>query len=474
MVAFEVGAVVSDPQISSGNLADRVCELSAHIQAATARLAEMAAQLDDSGNWSREGMRSCAHWLSVNTGCDAWTGAEIVRVGHALDDLPAIGEAFRTARLSFDKARAVTRVATPADEDIWLDVALAASGAQLTRICNAFRRSTAADGEDRTARQQAQRKLRCWWREDGMLELFATLPPEDAQVVLAAIESVAAARPAKTATRPAQAPDPGAADREVPDTGAGNPEPPSFPALDTYGARRADAFVRICESWLTGGSAQERRLPRRELVVHVDIETLVKGTEGGRCHLEDGPAITVDMARRIGCDANIVAVIERDGLPMDVGRRRRLATPQQRRALQVRDGTCRFPGCSVPASVCRPHHVEFWWLGGPTILSNQVSLCEFHHNRLHDGIFRIVTLGGGDFRFETPEGRPIQPAHRPMVDPVRGGLTEVRRLAGAAGMAAGPGVARAGDGGAAFELGYAVEVLQGARQFALARGAPSG
>src|SRR4030088_104486 len=144
MVSRCEGEVV---RISSGARADGVCELSAHIQAATAQLAQMVAELDDIGDWSREGMRSCAHWLSVNTGCDVWTGAELVRVGHALVELPAIREAFATGRISFDKARAVTKIAPPADEDVWLDVSLAASGAQLTRICNAFRRSIAADGE---------------------------------------------------------------------------------------------------------------------------------------------------------------------------------------------------------------------------------------------------------------------------------------------------------------------------------------
>jgi hypothetical protein len=430
----------------------------------------MAAELDDTRDWAREGMRSCAHWLSVNTGCDVWTGAEIVRVGHALSELPAIGAAFATARISFDKARAVTKVATPADEDVWLDVALAASGAQLTRICNAFRRSAAVDGEDLTARQQAQRRVRYWWRDDGMLDLFATLPPEDAQVVLAAIESVAAARPAKAVASEEASPELSAAVSAGASTA--NREAPSLPALDTYGARRADAFVRICEGWLTGGEAEERRLPRRELVVHVDIETLVNATEGGRCHLEDGPAITVKMARRFGCDADIVAVIEQDGLPIDVGRKRRLASPRQRRALQVRDGICRFPGCAVPASSCRPHHIEFWWRGGPTTLANQVSLCEFHHNRLHDGIFRIEKLEGGDFRFETPAGRPIQPADERAVDPQVGGGAELRRVAEAAGVPADPDVGRAADGGSGFDLGYAVSVLRGTREFALARGAP--
>ena len=36
---------------------------------------------------------------------------------------------------SFDKIRAVTRVATPEEEEVWLMVALHASGGQLARIC---------------------------------------------------------------------------------------------------------------------------------------------------------------------------------------------------------------------------------------------------------------------------------------------------------------------------------------------------
>jgi Domain of unknown function (DUF222) len=62
--------------------------------------------------------------------------------------------------------------------------------------------------------------------------------------------------------------------------------------------------------------------------------------------------ISAAVARRLGCDAQMVAITEREGLPIDVGRSRRLFTKPQRRALQARDLTCRFP-----AAGCR--------LGGP-------------------------------------------------------------------------------------------------------------
>src|ERR1700680_2076677 len=103
----------------------------ARIHAATAELVALSAELDRSGAWAAHGMRSCAHWL---IGVDVQTGAEMVRVGHALKNLPALAAAFEEGRISFDKIRAVTRVATPADDDVWLMVALHASGGQLARI----------------------------------------------------------------------------------------------------------------------------------------------------------------------------------------------------------------------------------------------------------------------------------------------------------------------------------------------------
>lgn len=62
------------------------------------------------------GVRSCAHWLSINIGCDVSNSGEMVRAGHALEALPVLRAAFADGRLSFDKVRAVTKVATPDDD----------------------------------------------------------------------------------------------------------------------------------------------------------------------------------------------------------------------------------------------------------------------------------------------------------------------------------------------------------------------
>src|SRR5262249_40330366 len=60
-----------------------------------------------------------------------------------------------------------------------------------------------------------------------------------------------------------------------------------------------------------------------QLVVHVDVGLLTGEDPKGRCHLEDGTPISAAVAHRLGCDAQVVAITERDGLPIDVGPARR-------------------------------------------------------------------------------------------------------------------------------------------------------
>jgi hypothetical protein len=424
---------------------DRICELSARVHATMSELVALAADFDDNHGWDGYGIRSCAHWLAINAGVDVWTGMEMVRVGHALSELPLLAEAFASGELSFDKLRHVTRVVQPSDEGLWLEVALHASGSQLARICRGFERATADPGAAEA--HLARRGLRSWWREDGMLELVAVLGPEDGAVVLAALEKVHPTAPAyeAAAAQEAAATDPGVL---------------LDPAEDPWAARRADALVEMANQWL-GGSLQTGESARR-LVVHVDLDALVGDPADGGCRSEDGPPLPGAVARRIGCDTELVAVAERNGLPIDVGRARRTISPRQRLALQARDSTCRFPGCGVPASRTEGHHLRHWADGGRTDMDNLLSLCRFHHHRLHDGAFDIVVLPGGKLRFDGSDGRPIGSESRT----VRIRTVIPGDLAGV--------TPRARDGGAPCDFGYVVETLAAASRAAVAaRAGPS-
>jgi hypothetical protein len=113
-----------------------------------------------------------------------------------------------------------------------------------------------------------------------------------------------------------------------------------------------------------------------------------------------GDQITAAQARRLACTAKILpAVLGGASLPLDLGRVRRLFTPAQRKALLIRDQTCRAEGCDTPGTWCEAHHLDPWTTGGPTDLDNGILLCSHHHHRAHDTGYRTDRLPSGDLRF---------------------------------------------------------------------------
>ena len=94
-----------------------------------------------------------------------------------------------------------------------------------------------------------------------------------------------------------------------------------------------------------------------------------------------------------------------DGSVLDVGRRTRAISPALRRALDHRDGGCRFPGCGL--RLCDGHHVQHWADGGETKLGNTLLLCRRHHRAVHEEGFTVELLKGGEARFYRPDGRRL-------------------------------------------------------------------
>src|SRR5690242_21370208 len=96
-------------------LGDEIAELSAHLDAATARLLMLIREFDARGGWNT-GFRSCAEWLAWRVGLDLGAARERVRVARALGTLPLLADALANGELSYAKVRALTRVATPQTE----------------------------------------------------------------------------------------------------------------------------------------------------------------------------------------------------------------------------------------------------------------------------------------------------------------------------------------------------------------------
>ncbi len=182
--------------------------------------------------------------------------------------------------------------------------------------------------------------------------------------------------------------------------------PEARPPLST---RRADALGLLAERFLAVAPEAEDGLQSADrylLTIHAPVTALPSRAQVDPADppcLEQGPVLSNETVRRIGCDAALVRLLESgDGEPLDVGRKTRVIPPAIRRALKRRDGGCRFPGCDRTKFV-DGHHIEHWADGGETRLSNLVSVCRYHHGLLHEGGYTVVKRGA-EFHFFRADG----------------------------------------------------------------------
>ena len=108
------------------------------------------------------------------------------------------------------------------------------------------------------------------------------------------------------------------------------------------------------------------------------------------------------------CDSQLTLVATNViGVILNMGRRARLATRAQRRALTVRDGGCVFPGCGAPATWCDAHHVQHWEHDGRTDMRNLALLCRYHHGVTHRTGWAMTATEDQRFTWTTPSGATL-------------------------------------------------------------------
>jgi hypothetical protein len=380
------------PLGSLEELGECIAELAAQISAATYELLVMLREFDERGGWN-SGFLSCAHWLGWRVGLDLGAAREKMRVARALAALPLLSEAMRRGEVSYSKVRALTRIATPANEHDLLIFARAGTAAHVEKLVRGMRRVDRACSEcedDGEVRRHAARFLRAYTDEDGMVVVTGRLAPEAGAALLRALDAGV-----EELYGPRRGQPPGGAPAPTDDVSAEQ--------------RRADALGLVAESALAAGLDPGSRGDRYQVVVHVDAEVLPAGGEGGSSCLSDGSHVSAETSRRLACDSALVVMRHAaDGRVLDVGRRTRAISPGLRRALAHRDGGCRFPGCG--RKLCDAHHVEHWADGGETSFANTLLLCRRHHRAVHEEGFSMALAPDGEARFYRPDGRPLPEA----------------------------------------------------------------
>ena len=378
----------SDAQSAELNrLGDEIAELSAHLDAATARLLDLIREFDARGGWGN-GFSSCAAWLSWRVGFAPGAAREHVRVARALGTLPLLSQALARGELSYAKVRELTRVATSETEERLLAVGLAGTAEHVERIIRGWRRMDRKAEAQEAVRQHAGRALHVYPDEDGTVRVRGRLAPEVGALLLKALE---AAREALNQQRRQEDPE-----RDQP----------------TMEQQQADALALLAETALHHGVDPGAPGERYQVVVHVDAAVLADPDQPGQSVLEDGARVPAGTSQRLACDASrVVMRHDVDGRLLEVGARTRTIPPALRRALHHRDRCCRFPGCGV--RIGQGHHIRHWAQGGPTTLSNLALLCRRHHRAVHEEGFQVERQRDGRLQFRRPDGCVVLDAPLP-------------------------------------------------------------
>ncbi len=392
-------------------LGEQIAEMSAHIDAAMHRLLTAIREFDLAAGWHVQGALSCAHWLAWRVGWNLRTARERVRVARKLAELPLVDEQLRLGAMSYSQARAISRVATAENEAVWVAYAQRMPASQLDTLCRSYQNVQAYDqargaaigakAEGEVAAQVvAQRRDTRRSLNNGKVKFEIVLPSDEAAMVWAALNAVI------DTTRLDPTP---AEPTPVKPTPAEH-LPANLPAAKTptsadRGRRRADVFMNMIQERMRGNRPPRTPIEIIITVPHAVLNGSAEPSDLGK--MADGEVIASATARRHYCDAGVVvAQVYAQGVPLSVGRKTRTIPAAIKRALLLRDRTCRFPGW-MHSRFVDGHHVEHGADGGETALSNLMLLCSAHHTLLHEGGFRVEANGAGGWSFFDHRNRII-------------------------------------------------------------------
>ncbi|MEX1165002.1 MAG: hypothetical protein WEB03_15635 [Nitriliruptor sp.] len=362
--------------LPEGELAELVATLRV-VDRLTSRAVTLASRLDGRRAAAEEGMTVDAA-LRLHTGAAGSDVSMVLTAAEVLASMPAAAALFARGVLSWGHVRSLVAGARRLDTATRseLDDHLARNADQLAAM-DADRRSWAiedaiADHQpERRLERQAERQadtefLALQGRLDGSGSVYGEFGPESFATITGRLQDEADA--------PRAQPCPG--DHDAP-----------ADVAPTRGQQLADALVRLCgRRDGTGGGSAVR------FSVIVDVDRVTDRAAGHIVAAVRGrpPRIVRRALDRLACDAALDVVI-RDGVDLLAAQRYAPeVTAATRRAVAVRDGGCRFPGCTAPISWCDVHHVtpraaegDPRAVDGDHHLQNVVSLCRQHHTTVH-------------------------------------------------------------------------------------------
>ena len=346
--------------------------------------AEQLAALQESKDYELDGASSLTTWARNELRLDARHTKMLARAAGATRELPQVAEAAKAGRIRLDHVdvfayglKHIGHEVIRESEEWLLPVALTHEPATLRQVMRQLREAVYPDSLDEA------------WAKGMDRQDFQINPVPDGWHVNGFLSAVT-----------------GAKLKHVLDTlGAPLDKNDDRPGAE----RRVMALDTMLTALLESGLPTDKGI-RPQVSVIVDAN-------GPSARLTGFGSIGPKLTDYLSCLSDLTTIVTSGGEPgqaqiLNVGRTRRRANRQQRRAILARQGgVCAGPGCHN--THLEIHHVTWWSRGGSTDLDDMVGMCVRCHHLVHRGLLNVEALGRGQFRFTTKSGRPLERSSRP-------------------------------------------------------------
>jgi hypothetical protein len=280
--------------------------------------------------------------IDPSMGCEGESARAVrekVDTARELESLPAIAQVAADGLLSDEQLSSVVKVADPASDAEWAGRAPHTDPTELQRMA---RQATKPTAEDARARFAA-RELRMW-KKEGFLHVRGQLPDDMGakfeQTIVGLTEQM---KPTK-----------------------GQP-------WVAFEQRAADALLAMCEP----APSQDEETPSLAAQPIVQVAVGLRGP----AHIAGIP-IADSLLEQLRANASLeLVLVDDDGVPLAIGRRSSAISHKLRRAVLLRDGQCRVPGCARRRGLEVHHLLPRTWDGTDEI-SNLAAVCPAHHRLL--------------------------------------------------------------------------------------------
>lgn len=350
---------------------DRLDELRFLYNAVGHQIAVHAAAFDATGAADKVG--STTRGVLIEMGFAPAVAHRSVRIGAGIDSLPKLGACAADGYLATECVDAVVRGMTIIEKRTPTDLsdddreryesellARAFSGATPTEIADhartiSHRIQVTADDAIPGAEDSSLNAVNSHITDDGRVEIKADVTAVIGEKFLSMID-----------------------ERSCP-----RPEPDGSEDRRTREQRWADGFELLLDQAAIGATLDTSGTPRTQLLVTIPADA----KEPAR--LPWVGSVSQATARRLSCDAIVgEIVLDREGVPLQMGTSRRLFPSHLRRAITVRDLCC--VKCGAPAAHTQVHHIVPWVDGGPTDLDNGCLLCQRCHTQVHHHGWQVI------------------------------------------------------------------------------------